>query len=104
MLELADDEVLFALFVRGLEVAQHLGEFFRRGVLERIDRLFLVADREHGALYAARTGAGSEFSSEPAHDLPLLVAGVLRLVDQDMIDAEIELEMHPGRIDVGEQA
>ena len=103
MLELADDEVLFALFVRGLEVAQHLGEFFRRGVLERIDRLLFVADREHGALYAARAGAGSEFSSEPAHDLPLLVAGVLRLVDQDMIDAEIELEMHPGCIDVGEK-
>ena len=103
MLEFADDEFLPAFLVRAFEIALHLREFLRRGVLEGIDRLLFVADGEHGALYAARAGAGGEFGGEPAHDLPLLVAGVLRLVDQHVIDAEIELEMHPGRVDIGEK-
>ena len=38
-----------------------------------------------------------------ANDLPLLRAGVLRLVDQDVVDAEIELVEHPGGRHVGEQ-
>ena len=33
----------------------------------------------------------------------MLAAGVLRLVDQEVIDAEIELVMDPRRIDIGEQ-
>ena len=37
------------------------------------------------------------------HDLPLLLAGVLRLVDQHVVDAEIELVVHPGGIDVAQQ-
>ncbi len=103
MLELADDEFLPALLVCAAEIAQHRGEFVRRGVLERVDRLLLVADREHGAPDAARAGAGGEFGREPAHDLPLLVAGVLRLIDQHMVDAEVELVVHPGGIDVAQQ-
>ena len=103
VLELADDEILPAFLVRASKVAPHVGEFLGRGVLERIDRLLFVADREHRARYAACARAGGEFGGEPTHDLPLLVAGVLRLVDQEMIDAEIELVMHPGRIDVGEE-
>ena len=79
------------------------GEFFRRSVLERIYRLLLVADREHRARDAARAGAGGEFGGQPAHDLPLLVAGVLRLIDQNVIDAEVELVVHPGGVDVGQK-
>ena len=37
------------------------------------------------------------------HDLPLLLAGVLRLVDQHVVDAEIELVVHPGGVDVAQQ-
>ena len=48
-------------------------------------------------------GAGGEFGDQLPDDLPLLVAGVLRLVDQQMIDAEVELVVDPGRIDVGEK-
>ena len=33
----------------------------------------------------------------------MLVAGVLRLVDQEVVDAEIELEMNPGCFEVVEQ-
>ena len=36
-------------------------------------------------------------------DLPLVRRGVLRLVDQQMIDAEIKLVVHPGGIDPVEQ-
>ena len=35
--------------------------------------------------------------------MPLLLAGVLRLVDQHVVDAEIELVMHPGGIDVAQE-
>ena len=44
----------------------------------------------------ARAGAGGEFRDQRADDLPLLRAGVLRLVDQHVVDAEIELVEHPG--------
>ena len=54
-------------------------------------------------VHVARAGAGGEFGDQPPDDLPLLVAGILRLVDQQMIDAEIELVMHPGGVDVGQQ-
>ena len=36
-------------------------------------------------------------------DVPLLGACVLRLVDQQVIDAKVELVMHPGRAHAGEQ-
>jgi len=73
------------------------------GVLEREDRLLLVADREDGALKVARAPASGEFGHQPAHDIPLLVARVLRLVDQHVVDAEIELVMHPGGFDVAQE-
>ena len=73
-------------------------EFARRGPLKRKDRLFLVADREHGADHTvARTGAGGEFGNDVRDDIPLPRAGILRLVDQHMIDAAVELVVHPAR-------
>ena len=98
MLEFADDELLLAPLVCELEEALHLRKFLRRSILKGIDRLFFVADGKYRTSYAARAGAGGKFSGKPNHDLPLLVAGVLRLIDQHVIDAEVELEMHPGRI------
>ena len=43
-----------------------------------------------------RAPPGDEFGDDGLDDLPLLRAGVLRLVDQHMVDAEIELVEHPG--------
>ena len=40
--------------------------------------------------------AGEKLARERIDDAPLLRAGVLRLVDQHVIDAAIELVMHPG--------
>src|SRR6266536_4602820 len=45
-----------------------------------------------------------ELGGELADDLPLRRARILRLVDQHVIDAEIELVMHPGGLDGGEQS
>ena len=71
-------------------------ELARCGALERKDRLLLVADREHRAHHAvARAGAGGEFGDDVRDDVPLPRAGVLRLVDQHMVDAAVELVMHP---------
>ena len=103
MLELAEHEFELGVLMCALEIAPHLGEFLRRGVLKRIDRLLLVADREDGAWRGARARAGGEFGDQSSDDFPLLAAGILRFVDQEMIDAEIELVMNPGRIDAAEQ-
>ena len=82
------------------EMAPHLLVLARRGALEREDRLLLVADGEQGAgEQTARAGAGGELRHQLAHDPPLLLARVLRLVDQDVVEAEIELVMHPTGID-----
>ena len=71
-------------------------ELARRRALEREDRLLLVADREDRALDAvARAVAGRKLRDDVLDDVPLPRAGVLRLVDQDMIDAAVELVMHP---------
>ena len=89
----------------GREMARHVGEPFRSGALEGEDRLLLVADRKNAArLRLAHPFASRELGDQRADDLPLRRAGILRLVDQHMIDAEIELVMHPGRLDVGEQS
>ena len=75
-------------------------EFARGRALEREDRLLLVADREHRAHHAiARAGARGEFGDDVRDDVPLPRAGVLRLVDQHMVDAAVELVMHPARGD-----
>src|SRR5262249_29530504 len=61
-------------------------------------------DREYRARQIpARPGAGSEFGYQRSDHLPLLGAGVLALIDQHVINAEVELVMHPGGRLVGEQ-
>src|SRR5262249_45346263 len=71
--------------------------------LEREDRLLLVADRENRAPDEARAGAREKFAREPPDDLPLLRAGVLRFIDQHVVDALIELVVDPGRPLLAEQ-
>ena len=50
----------------------------------------------------ARPAPAKNSRDQEPDDLPLLRAGVLRLVDQHMVDAEIELVVHPGGIDAAE--
>ncbi len=75
-----------------------VGEAPGIGPLERIDRLLLVADSEDGAILGPCAGAGEELRRQGAHDVPLVGGGVLRLVDQHVVDAAVELVEHPGRI------
>ena len=79
-------------------------ELLRRGSLEAVDRLLGIADREERAhALAVRAGAGGEILGDLAQDLPLLGVRVLRLVDQHVVDAAIELVEHPGRVAAREQ-
>ena len=64
---------------------------------EKIDCLSSPTAKIERASDAARAGAGGELGHQPLDDVPLLRARVLRLVDQQVIDAEIELVVHPGR-------
>ena len=58
--------------------------------------MLLVAHGEDRPVDGARAGAGKKLAGQKPDDLPLLRARILRLVDQHVIDALIELVMHPG--------
>ena len=89
--------------VAAFELAPHGVEHRRRRALERKDRLLFIADREEGADPPIRALAGQEVGSDFAQDVPLRLRSILRLVDQNMVDAGIELIEHPGRVDVLQQ-
>src|SRR5580658_8672277 len=89
--------------VTALELTPHRIEHRRRGALKREDRLLFVADREERADPPTRALAGQEVGSDLTQDVPLRLRGVLRLVDQNMVDAGIELIEHPGRVRVLQQ-
>ena len=97
VMEAQEPPALFLVVELAGEQLPHLVEGMRRRALKREDRLLLVADREHRALDVRPRAAGREFRHDGLDDLPLLRAGVLRLVDQYVVDAEIELVQHPGR-------
>ena len=103
VLEFSRNEAQSGVVMRPLEITPHIGKLPGRGVLERVDRLLFVADRKNRPPARTRSGAGGEFGGEPGYDLPLLLAGVLRLVDEQMVDAEVELVVHPGGADVAQE-
>src|SRR5204863_9974702 len=94
--ELAIAQRQTAPIVRASKVREHLGKGTRCRILERKDRLLLVADGKDRAVCTPRTRACEEFACDAADNLPLLRAGILRLIDQDVIDALVELVVHPG--------
>src|SRR3546814_10445461 len=64
--------------------------------------IFVIADGEDGAMAglfilaaAASAFAGEIFEREGAHDVPLPLIGVLRLVDEDVIGRLVELVAPP---------
>src|SRR5205814_7749049 len=79
------------------QLALHAAEPRRRRALEGKDRLLLVADREDAAAGAAATFAGEELLDQRADHLPLPRAGVLRLVNQQVVDPAVKLVLHPAR-------
>ena len=86
-----------------VEAPMHGLEFTRRSALEREDRLLLVSDRKDSAFDGARAGAGEEFGGQATDDFPLLRTRILRLVDQHVVDAAIELVVYPGGSILAEQ-
>ena len=80
----------------GLERLRHPLELVGVGALEGVDRLLEVADDEKRAGHVlARAAAGGELRGEALDHLPLVGAGVLRLVDEDVVDAAVESVEHP---------
>ena len=83
----------------GFEMRAVALEFLRLRALEGEDGLLLVAHREDGAhMLALAAFAGEHFLGQRLHDLPLFGAGVLRFVDEDVIEAAIQLVENPRRI------
>ena len=78
-----------------LELVAGRGEHRRRGALEAVDRLLLVADRKQRARLVAGAVPGEELLGQRADDMPLHRARVLRLVHQDVIETAVELVEHP---------
>ena len=60
--------------------------------------MLLVADGKHGAGagFGACARVLEEFFGDALHDLPLRGGGVLGFVDEDVIEAAVELEQDPG--------
>ena len=79
------------------EFAADLAEPRRVRALETVDRLLLVADGEQRAQLVAPAGAREKLRRQTLDDGPLRGIGVLRLVDEDVVDAAVDLEEHPGR-------
>ena len=71
--------------------------------LERVDRLFVVAHREECARALPRALARPEIRGDRVQNVPLRRGGVLRLVDQHVVDARIELIEHPGGAGAAQQ-
>ena len=81
---------------RAAQLVPDAAEIGEVGTLEAVDRLLLVADHEQRALAArARPAPAKSSSVSLSDDPPLPRAGVLRLVDQHMVDPRVELEQHP---------
>ena len=79
-----------------VEEAPHLRELLRRRALEGEDRLLLVADGEDGPPGGTRARAGEELRRQGGDDAPLLGRGVLRFVDEQVVEPVIELPQYPG--------
>ena len=72
------------------------GEVFRTGSLKPENRLFVIAHGEDGAqLIPARAFAAEEIIDQREHDVPLALIGILRLVDQDVVEMPIKLVADP---------
>ena len=80
------------------EVPARLLEGLRSRALEGIDRLLGIADRKQRARPPATSLARDEVLCDGAKDAPLRLAGVLGLVDEDVVDALVQLVEHPSRI------
>ena len=88
----------------GANSVAHAVEFARVGALKTEDRLLEIADHEQRApalLGLARPG--EKLGGERLDDRPLVGVGVLRLVDEDMVGAAVELVAdpfaHPGLVE-----
>ena len=79
-----------------LKPAAHLGELARVGALEAEDRLLGIADSKDRAHTVDRALPREEFAGEATDHLPLVGVGVLSLVDQNVVEAAVELVEHPG--------
>ena len=70
----------------------HPQEGVRVGALKAVDRLLCVTDGKNCAGAVARAVAGEKLFGERGYDLPLLGVGVLRFVDQYVVEPAVELK------------
>ena len=75
--------------------ASRLAEADGVGTLETVDRLLFVAHGEQRAWLFPRTGASEKLRRQRVDDRPLLGVRILGFVDQDVIDAAVDLVQHP---------
>ena len=83
-------------FGRFAEMAAHAVELVGVGALKTVDGLLEIADHEQCPVPPlGLAGAGEELGGQRLDDLPLAGVGVLRLVDQEVIDVAVQLVAHP---------
>ncbi len=88
----------FCVFQSRIEIQAHIVEFLGVRALERIDRLLFITDHENGALLiGAGTFASGKFTRQCLNHIPLRWAGVLGLINQNVVNPAVQLEQHPFR-------
>ena len=78
------------------ELPPHVIDDVKVGALEGIDGLLPVADDKDRPLDLAHAKTGGEFLRKTLDHPPLRRAGVLCLIDKDVVDAAIQPVKHPG--------
>ena len=77
-------------------LARLLRELLGACALEGIDRLLLVTHGEERADPGPGAETRKEVLAQRPDDIPLYRARILCFVDEDMVDALVELVVHPG--------
>ena len=79
------------------EKQAHAFEFFGNRALKAENRLFFIADGKDRPVLRFASRSGEKFVRQSFDDRPLVGAGVLRFVNQNVIDAAVQLEQNPRR-------
>ena len=86
-----------SLVFLGQKILPHPFKFMRIRSLKRINRLLAVAHHKHGAVFVLGAAAVKKFVGNRADDSPLVGRGILRLVNQNIVNTAVELIQHPVR-------
>ena len=79
-------------------MAGHLAKLAWLGALKAVDGLLFVANGKEGAVFFTGALSGEKLLCQAGDHLPLVGAGILRFIDEDMVKAAVQFIEHPGGV------